>query len=1108
MAEAEIEQLRLERRKAKAHFTREVKAVRQLMGRNRSIEEISEAFTKMDIAYEVLVKKHDSYTMTVKDDDKFEQEEAWLKICQETFLNMKMQIKDYENKPDHVIVDAQKQDITSGDKNNVSTSFVNVSRLTQLQSNTPTSDLNLEDTCDKPKQTNKNSICDPNSTAIPTQFSRSPAHEEMEIEDNNYSGSQFEDRAGTIRQVNDTSESELPVNSKHFSMSPVPEEKEIADQNICSNSEVTASTSTRGNDISKSNPHSVTVNSQEIPISSNPINGEAENLDEFDNTNSQHEMTAGASSLSSHSRASLVVKQTNDDMSRNNAQKSVGGFNKISKPVSLKRPLSASPERQKCCKKKCLQNIKNICQECQNFTKEQKKNYVKENVKIHRNKTAKTDRERNRGFYRIYHLSDGTTVCKTAFCKVLGGVCSDFIDKNIDRTQTENTPMSHTAQCKHRCSMTTEAQTQCTDLQDAGPKTETRNLHAAKSHNIKKPVQESQNASERTYLVQNHIYKTEIKRNDQSDLPTQKSKSPNSEYVLANSGSAMRQTNSDRSTFRSPTSNGGHPLPSSSISMHSSSQMQNVAKTSEQNIESNRKNDSVDHPSSALKNPCQPQEKVEISQKHSPLNDEKREKYTKEMDPSFTNYTVDTTRCEVIPPEDSQTYAPIKSGRNNSVSLHGHLSDEENRPAKDYGLRRYSLLSKKVQPCCKKRCLEDVSQDTKNYCQNLSKKEKIDYVEKYVNCFPNKERHKYALHNNRIVCKTAFCKILGVSYNFILKNIRTRTKDTAEVQTHHSDFNKTETEAENTVSVEVKTQSPVTKTQTISEPVVYQYDQNDSHNMSKDETSKTLEQMSLVSSSDNKTETKHDKKSLSDLQTIQSKTKESPIPTENKTSENVIQNEQNITDASVKPSDSDVYDIQKPNNSDFSISTHVLNGDNHSYSMAKTLLSDNISTQAPPKGLCSFQSETSTQEKYSATHESSINPPKSSMSPNFSKSLGLRLVNSVSDAPESDFSTFGSSLKGSESIDPNDTINAESGNVTFDDKSQSKTPSLFNSSNMLPANTSLPVPLCEAASSGTIAGQTEEPVPLPVFVSDQNINSVQIHNNNQVKTFSLFCKSI
>ena len=143
-----------------------------------------------------------------------------------------------------------------------------------------------------------------------------------------------------------------------------------------------------------------------------------------------------------------------------------------------------------------------------------------------------------------------------------------------------------------------------------------------------------------------------------------------------------------------------------------------------------------------------------------------------------------------------------------------------------------------MQPCCKKRCLEDVSQDIKNYCQNLSKKEKVDYVEKYVNCLPNKigqtkrERHIYKLQDDTVVCKTAFYKILGVSYNFILKNItRTYTGDTVEEQ-KQSDFSETQTGAENTASVEVKTQSPATKTQTIPEPVVDQCDQNESQKIS------------------------------------------------------------------------------------------------------------------------------------------------------------------------------------------------------------------------------------------------------------------------------------
>ena len=904
MAEAEVKQLKLNRRSAKANFARKVKAVEQLIDNNRSKEEISEVFTQIESAFEKLEKTHEDYARTIEDETEFQQEEYWLVDCQQTFFSLKMKVKDYQNVGTDVNPVDKKTDALCSVilENPRSKSFGS----THQQNDTPTSDListspdvktaYSKDTCNKSEPKSNKSICNRNDNADnPPHFSMSPVPQEIATEASNENGSsESVVMADTSRRVNDTKVFELQGNPLKFSMSPGPEVEPVDPHNDFSC------------------PHEDRVS-----------------------------YSSCSSSISSSSQARVSVTATGDipgttEKNQPETRHVIpcdGDKNMSSKEMSLKRTLSIDPEEQKCCKKRCLRFIgDDLSNECHNMTRKQKEDYVKKYVVVYPNKTKKTTRERNRGFYRKYNLHNDQEVCKTAFCKVLS-VCSDFIDKNIDRTQTQNNFISHTAQCIHHQSTTTEAQTQCTEIQDAGPKSKTRNLRAAKVYNIKKSVNESQKVTmsvnltpkyihvdqqdqisnrsngieatsvpERTSLVQSLKNKTEIKSNNKSDLPTRKSETPNSEYVLANTGTAMRQTNSDRSTFRSPTSNGGHPLPSSGVSTHSSSQMQNVAKTSEQNIESNRKNDSVDHPSSALKNPCQPQEKVEIS----PLNDEKREKYANEMDPSFTNYTVDTTRCEMIPAEDSQTDAPTKSGRNNSVSLHGHLSDEENQP---------KSLSKKVQPCCKKRCLEYVSQDTKKYCQNLSKKEKVDYVEKYVNCLPNKigqtkrERYIYKLQDDTVVCKTAFRKILGVSYNFILKNIlRTRTEDTAEEQTHHSDFNNTETEAENTVSVEVKTQSPVTNIQTIPEPVVDQYYQSDSHNMSKDETSKTLEQMSLVSSSDNKTENKHDKKSLSDWQTIQSKTNENPIPTENKTSENVTQNEQNITDVSVKTSDSDFYD--------------------------------------------------------------------------------------------------------------------------------------------------------------------------------------------------------
>ena len=765
-------------------------------------------------------------------------------------------------------------------------------------------------------------------------------------------------------------------------------------------------------------------------------------------------------------------------------------FPKRSRETSLKRTKFVIPEEQTCCKKQCLHSIdEGLRVECQNMTRKQKENYVKKYVLVFPNKTAKTtNRERNRGFHRIYNLHDESVVCKTAFCKVLGGLCSDFIDKNIDRTQTENTSTSQAAHHTYDQFATREAQIQCSNYQSATSNTDSKTIRTVKVNNIQASFEKSQNISGSVNLTPENIHVDQVdriyncsngmkaksiseimsldsceniadnERNNPDVLPQGEAKT----YSDINSNKRIILYDKRRSSSSSQTSNHSEGVEQSfqsgTVSAKTSTQLTCVSKTNQNNIETKylQKNNKSCHPCSALINPSSTTDQY-LSGKTEELSRKCSGSLNDEMETSLPKNPTDTIRSKRIEihvennqPNDDDD-ASTKSERNTLTSLHGHLSDDETQSATDCQLRSFPLLSKKEQQCCKKQCLQVVSQDVKNDCYKLTKNEKVNYVKKYVDNISknigktSRKRHKYTLHNDSVVCKTAFYKTLGVSHNFILKNItRTNTGDAVE-ELKQSDFSETENEAENTASVEVKTQSPATKTQTISEPVVDQYDQSDSHIMSNDETRKTSEQMSLVSNSDNKTENKNDKKSQLVWQTIQSKTKESPIPTENKTSENVSQTEQIITDASVKQSDSDVYDIQKP---------HVLDGDNHSYSMAKTLLSDNISTQAPPKSSCSFQCETSTQAKYSAVYESSINSPKSSMSPDFSKSLGLRLVNNVSDAPESDFSTFGSSLKGSESIDANSTITAENSNVVFVDKSQSKTPSMLNSSHMLPANAS------------------------------------------------------
>ena len=915
--------------------------------------------------------------------------------------------------------------------------------------------------------------------------------------------------------------------------SPVSEEMETEDPKETDPSKLEM-TLRHGNSTSKTDFQSTSSTLSVSPVPEVAVEGH----DECSSCQTEDDVSASSESTS-QARVSISANDGKPSASVKNSEKNVAVtyhvtscagdtnlFPKRSRETSLKRTKFVSSEEHTCCKKQCLYSIdEGLRAKCQSMTRKQKENYVKKYVLVFPNKTAKTtNRERNRGFYRIYNLHDESVVCKTAFCKVLGGLCSDFIDKNIDRTQTENTSSSQAAHHTHDQFTTREAQTQCSNFQNATLNTDSKTIRTVQLNKIQASFKKSQNISGSVNLTPENIHVDQVdqinncsngmeaksvsekissdsseniadnKRNNLDVLPERMAKT----YSDINSNKRIILCDKRRSSSSSQTSNHSEsfeqPFQCGTVSAKHSTKLTRVSKTNQNNIETkyqqNKKNKKSCYPFSASINPsstsdqCKSEKTVDISRKCAgSLKDEME----------TAKNTTDTIRSKRIElhVEDNQTDdddASTNSERNIMTSLHGHMSDDEAQSATDCQLRRCPLLSKKEQQCCKKECLQVVPQDVKNDCYKMTKMEKINYAKKYVDNISknigktNRKRNKYTLHNNTVVCKTAFYKILGVSYNFILKNItRTYTGDTVEEQ-KLSDFSETETEAEDTASVEVKNGLTVTKT--IPEHDVGQYQ---SHNLSNVETRKISEQMPLVLGGDNKTENKHDKKSLSDLQTIQSKTKENPIQTENESS----------------GSDSDVYDKQKPKNSDLNISTHVLDGVNHSNSVGQTLLLDNICTQVPPKSSCSFQSETNIQEKYSAAYmyqpsSISINPLKSSMSPEFSKSIGLSSVINVTDAPESDFSTSGNSVKGSESIDQNNTIIAENGSVTFDDKSLSEIPNMNNSSHMLPDKT---VPLCEAASSGTIAGQTTEPVPLADCVSDQSMNGVQSHNNNQVKMF-------
>ena len=675
-------------------------------------------------------------------------------------------------------------------------------------------------------------------------------------------------------------------NPTQFSMSPVPEQMEREDSggNCCSESEVTASNSTTGNSVSRSA-------SRILTISTSLVNQDTGGLDELDNN--EPESTPDSAPLSSsHSIVAPIGNKAYDNIpgTTNTAMlhciaKCVGGSYKISNTVSPKRPLPASPEEQYCCKKKCLQNIsENIWKECQNFTRKQKENYVKENVEMFPNKTAKTtNRERNRGFYRIYSLSDDTVVCKTAFCKVLGGVCSDFIDKNIDRTQTENTRVSHKVQfTHHKGTTTTEAHTQCMDLPNARSNSDTENF-------VTENLKSQPEASPRVNLTQSvHVEQSDqiintgmLSRGQQQRLQpnvlNQNNQANKHEkniqddmelnYNAKENSHDLQPEQADDSTLVRPT-NPGSKWKSRMLASESESTLnRNTPSTSNDsmaveqllrlsNVSGNlsigkdsKNSENIDGQkyqnndtttcdkscssiySSSKNGSANVEEALCSGLAQSPTDEETED--PKGMNPFLLNDTMNRSICEH---DDIQTDENVlsESGRSNPTSLHGHSSDDIILSASNL---KFSLSSKKDQQCCKKLCLKHVPQQVKDKCQKMTKKTKMEFVQTYVIRLPNKStntnrqrnrgfHHTYMLDDGRVVCKTAFCKIVGVSSDFINKNISTiQIENISQAQTHSSDPHNTNNETKSIGSVHVDTEPSVSGPQTIADIHVDQHDQ-------------------------------------------------------------------------------------------------------------------------------------------------------------------------------------------------------------------------------------------------------------------------------------------
>ena len=93
--ENDLKQAKMKRRNCKAALTRLGKTVRIQVSGNRPAEEVKGALEKYEAAFSELVSKHEEYTLLIEDDSEFENEEAWLEECEETFLRLKIDTEDY-----------------------------------------------------------------------------------------------------------------------------------------------------------------------------------------------------------------------------------------------------------------------------------------------------------------------------------------------------------------------------------------------------------------------------------------------------------------------------------------------------------------------------------------------------------------------------------------------------------------------------------------------------------------------------------------------------------------------------------------------------------------------------------------------------------------------------------------------------------------------------------------------------------------------------------------------------------------------------------------------------------------------------------------------------
>ncbi|PFX21323.1 hypothetical protein AWC38_SpisGene14199 [Stylophora pistillata] len=95
MVEDALKTAKTERRTAKGTLTRCGKFLAKLLEAKRPEQEVRDGLSKLQLAFDNLVAKHDHYSRLIEDDSEFEVQEGWMADCQEDFMSKEIGAKIY-----------------------------------------------------------------------------------------------------------------------------------------------------------------------------------------------------------------------------------------------------------------------------------------------------------------------------------------------------------------------------------------------------------------------------------------------------------------------------------------------------------------------------------------------------------------------------------------------------------------------------------------------------------------------------------------------------------------------------------------------------------------------------------------------------------------------------------------------------------------------------------------------------------------------------------------------------------------------------------------------------------------------------------------------------